>query len=70
VYPEHRCEGVFTTPYRHVESQAEAESDVCGLRLCVESGNHRAQQTYAAMGMVKPRYLVMESILGRKDKEK
>lgn len=70
VHPEQRCKGVFTALYRHVESLAEAESDVCGLRLYVESGNHRAQQTYAAMGMVEPGYLVMESILGRKDKEK
>ena len=36
---------------------------VIGLRLYVETGNTRAQQTYEALGMVKPNYLVMEAML-------
>lgn len=64
VHPEFRREGVFSALFHHVESQARTEPDVCGLRLYVENGNTRAQQTYAALGMVKPNYLVMESMLG------
>ena len=67
VHPGYRRKGVFTALYRHVESLAEAEPDVCGLRLYVETGNRRAQQTYSAMGMVEPGYLVMESIPGMTD---
>lgn len=63
----YRRQGVFTALYRHVESLAAAEPDVCGLRLYVETNNHRAQQTYAALGMIKPSYLVMESMLGTND---
>jgi ribosomal protein S18 acetylase RimI-like enzyme len=57
-----RRQGVFTALYRHVESLALAEPGVGGIRLYVEHANQRAQQTYEALGMVKPNYLVMESI--------
>ncbi len=67
VHPDYRRKGVFSALYRHVESLAAAERGVCGLRLYVETGNHNARQTYAAMGMVEPGYLVMESVLGRTD---
>ena len=33
-----------------------------GIRLYVEGNNTHAQQTYAALGMIKPGYLVMESV--------
>lgn len=62
VAPGFRRQGVFSALYRHVESLAAAEPDVCGLRLYVEDNNHRAQHTYEALGMVKPGYVVMESI--------
>ena len=32
-------------------------------RLYVEENNKRAQQTYEALGMLKPSHLVMESML-------
>ncbi len=66
VHPAFRRKGVFSALYRHVESLASAEPDVCGLRLYVEQNNTRAQRTYEKLGMVKPKYLVMESILGEK----
>jgi ribosomal protein S18 acetylase RimI-like enzyme len=59
-----RRKGVFSALYRHVESLVAAEPGVCGLRLYVENNNHRAQRTYESLGMVKPSYLVMESMLG------
>ena len=62
VRPESRRKGVFSGLYRHVESLAAAAPGVIGLRLYVESNNVRAQQTYKALGMVKPGYLVMETL--------
>lgn len=66
VHPDWRRGGVFSTLYQHVESLAVAEPHVIGLRLYVEESNKRAQQTYEALGMVHPSYLVMESMLGAK----
>ena len=57
---EKRRQGVFSTLYRHVESLARATQDVCGLRLYVEHNNLHAQDTYLALGMVRPGYQVME----------
>ncbi|MGI9236177.1 MAG: GNAT family N-acetyltransferase [Woeseiaceae bacterium] len=65
VPPDYRRNGVFSALYRYVESLANAEPGVCGLRLYVENNNHRAQETYSALGMVKPSYLVMESMLSK-----
>ncbi len=63
VHPDWRRHGVFRALYEHVESRAAATPGVIGLRLYVETGNTRAQQTYAALGMVNPNYLVMEAML-------
>ena len=63
VHPDWRRHGVFRALYRHVESLAGTTPGVIGLRLYVETGNTRAQQTYEALGMVKPNYLVMEAML-------
>lgn len=63
-----RRKGVFSTLYRHVESLARQDPEACGLRLYVEQGNDRAQQTYRKLGMVSPGYLVMEADF-RKDEK-
>ncbi len=60
VSQEKRLQGVFSTLYQHVESLARAKPDVCGLRLYVENNNTRAQDTYLALGMIRPEYQVME----------
>jgi len=61
VHPDFRRRGVFAALYRHVESCARADEDACGLRLYVEKENRRAQDTYVALGMSFPGYLVMEA---------
>lgn len=63
IHPNWRRKGVFTALYRHVESLAATEPGVIGLRLYVEENNQRAQQTYEALGMTRPSYLVMENLL-------
>lgn len=64
VHPDHRRHGVFSSLYRHVESLAKQSPGVCGLRLYVEEQNTRAQATYESLGMVKPGYLVMQTVFG------
>jgi ribosomal protein S18 acetylase RimI-like enzyme len=64
---QHRRAGVFTALYRHVSALAEAEADVCGIRLYVEKENIRAQQTYDALGMMHTHYRIMETMFARSD---
>ena len=62
VVKDYRRHGVFSSLYRHVESLARKLPDVCGIRLYVENDNNRAQQTYAALGMIDTNYRVMETM--------
>jgi ribosomal protein S18 acetylase RimI-like enzyme len=59
VHPDHRRKGVFSDLYRHVESLARADEQVCGLRLYVRSDNDRAKNTYVTLGMTAMGYEVM-----------
>ena len=61
VHEDYRRRGVFRTLYRHVESLAKETPDVCGLRLYVEKGNHRAKDVYARLGMNDAGYTVYEA---------
>ena len=60
VDPGHRRRGVYAALHRHVEALARATPGVVGLRLYVERGNARAQETYASLGMVDAGYAVFE----------
>ncbi len=60
VRPESRQAGVFTAMYDHVLSLARDRDDVCGLRLYVDDRNSAAQAVYAARGMARAGYQVME----------
>jgi ribosomal protein S18 acetylase RimI-like enzyme len=60
VDPEYRGRGVFSTLYRHLVGLARSRADVCGVRLYVETENTHAQNVYAALGMGKTGYRVME----------
>lgn len=60
IHPDFRRQGVFSSLYNYVKSLANADDEVCGIRLYVEDSNTRAQETYLALGMRKPGYQVLE----------
>ncbi|MDI3286458.1 GNAT family N-acetyltransferase [Polyangium sp. 15x6] len=51
-----RRTGVYRALHDHVLAKARADKGVCGVRLYVDKENHRAQATYAAMGMRAAHY--------------
>ena len=55
-----RRQGVFRALHAWVVEQAEADPDVCGLRLYVEHENKRARTTYESLGMKQEPYLIYE----------
>ena len=59
VVPTARRAGVFRALYAEVAQRAKAAGAV-GLRLYVETENHRAQRTYAGLGMAPCHYLMYE----------
>ncbi len=60
VRPEHRRQGVFSALYRHVETLAQEEANVCGLRLYVDRENEAAHRTYEVLGMAETAYRMYE----------
>jgi GNAT superfamily N-acetyltransferase len=60
VPPAARRLGVFRALYDAVERRARATPEVVGLRLYVEGGNDRAQQTYENLGMTASGYRFFE----------
>ena len=66
VHANYRRQGVYSSLYRHVESQAQRDSEVIGIRLYVETDNERAQKTYTDLGMKMTNYRIMQSLFDRK----
>lgn len=64
VHGDYRRRGVFSALYRHVESLAQQESRVRGIRLYVERENTRAQRAYESLGMRMTDYRVMQTLFG------
>jgi GNAT superfamily N-acetyltransferase len=60
VRPAARRQGVYRRLYDFVRERATGAGNVCGFRLYVERDNHRAQQTYEALGMSQTVYLMYE----------
>jgi ribosomal protein S18 acetylase RimI-like enzyme len=58
VKPEFRRLGVFRALYDDIERAGRATPHVVGVRLYVEKGNRRAQNTYASLGMHEADYLM------------
>jgi len=65
VLPEFRRRGVFRLLYDRLQSEAEGDPDVVGLRLYVERENEHAHQTYENMGMKQAGYFVMQRMFSR-----
>lgn len=65
VMPEFRRQGVFRLLYETLQSEAEADPDVVGLRLYVEQENEHAHATYENLGMHRPGYFVMQRMMTR-----
>lgn len=60
VHPDYRGRGIFRRLYRHVESLAQQDPGICGLRLYVHRDNHRAMAAYEKLGMRATNYRVYE----------
>jgi GNAT superfamily N-acetyltransferase len=60
VLEKFRGGGVFRALFEHVHKMTKQRTDVCGLRLYVDSGNAAAQKTYAQLGMKRTDYEVFE----------
>lgn len=61
VAPRFRRQGVYRALFSEVKQRAQAQSEVCGIRLYVEKNNTSAQQTYRALGMYESHYLFYET---------
>ncbi len=59
VAPAARGKGVFSTVLAHIQSLAEADASVCGVRLYVDKDNRTAQKTYRTRGFEFSNYEVM-----------
>lgn len=62
VHPDVRRQGVFRALYGHLQTLAEADPEVVGIRLYVERDNQTARATYTGLGMTPARYLIMEHL--------
>jgi GNAT superfamily N-acetyltransferase len=62
VTPPARRQGVFRQLYGRIRDEARADTQVIGIRLYVEDGNHRAQGTYQALGMTPGGYSVYQEL--------
>ena len=61
VTPAYRQQGIFKRMYEHVRKTA-SDANAAGLRLYVERENHRAQNTYKALGMTETHYRLYEDL--------
>lgn len=60
IHPEFRRRGVFRRLYQQLQTEAETDPQVVGLRLYVETENDNAHKTYRGLGMSPCGYFVME----------
>ena len=60
VLPEARKKGVYAGLYRHLQTLADADPHVRGIRLYVDKRNGLAQEVYTRLGMNGEHYHVFE----------
>jgi GNAT superfamily N-acetyltransferase len=61
ILPERRGQGIYRKLYDFVKEKAQAQGDVYGFRLYVETENIRARQVYEKLGMGASHYLMYET---------
>ena len=64
VAPEFRRLGLYRRMHEWVRRAAQADGQICGLRLYVERNNIGAQATYKRLGMAPSHYDLFEEELG------
>jgi len=62
VIEAYRRHGIYRQMYTHLKQMAHEIGGVCGFRLYVEKENHRAQKTYASLGMEQCVYDMYEQM--------
>jgi len=60
VCPEYRNRGIFRAILAHIEAEAKAAGNVCGVRLYVESANQKAREVYRRLGFQETSYQLLE----------
>ncbi|QYJ83153.1 GNAT family N-acetyltransferase [Shewanella aegiceratis] len=60
IRPQNRRQGIYGKLYEAVKQIAEDNGGAASFRLYVEQENHKAQQTYEALGMKQSYYLMYE----------
>ncbi len=60
VKPEFRRAGVFRAIFHHLRHLAQAQREVCSIRLYVHTDNTRACHSYERLGMTRTKYEVFE----------
>ena len=60
VVPDWRRQGVYRRMHQAIVEQAQADPDVCGIRLYVERDNRTAQAVYQRVGLTPSTYTVFE----------
>ena len=51
VVPDWRRKGVYSAMHKHIQSEAEEDPTICGIRLYTDEDNHGARRTYESVGM-------------------
>lgn len=60
VEPEWRGRGVYRALYEDLRARVESDSELKGIRLYVDLGNHGAQRAYERLGMSREHYHLYE----------
>ena len=60
VSPDYRRQGIFRAMYHYIKAKANADPNVCGIRLYVERENSAAQTVYQRVGFIPSVYRVFE----------
>ncbi len=66
VQKDFRRRGIFKALFTHVLEQARRQTEVCGVRLYMDTHNDAARQAYRRLGMKQTNYVVFETEMERR----